>query len=79
MKKLKVLLSVLLSAMLVLSMAAPAFAAQEGELTGGTINITNAKKDQTYSIYQLLYLESYNDTLRWVLIRLILLGLNFLL
>lgn len=64
MKKLKVLLSVLLSAMLVLSMAAPAFAAQEGELTGGTINITNAKKDQTYSIYQLLYLESYNDTLK---------------
>ena len=62
MKKLKVLLSVLLSAMLVLSMAAPAFATQQGELTGGKITIDNTVAGQTYKIYQILYLESFDDT-----------------
>lgn len=65
MKKLKVLLSVLLSAMLVLSMAAPAFAEDPdtidsvGPIDGGAITITNAKDEQTYKVYQLLYLESF--------------------
>lgn len=60
MKKLKVLLSVLLSAMLVLSMAAPAFATQQGDLTGGKITISNTVVGQTYEIYQILYLESFD-------------------
>src|SRR5699024_1961572 len=41
------------------------FATQEGptpELTTGTITINQAIPDQTYSIYQVLYLESYNAT-----------------
>ncbi len=53
-------LSILLALMLVLALSVPAFAAQEGTLTGGTITIDNAVKDQTYSVYQILYLESYN-------------------
>lgn len=45
--------------------SASAFATQEGptpELTTGTITINQAIPDQTYSIYQVLYLESYNAT-----------------
>lgn len=40
----------------------PAFAAMEGTagLETGTITINNAIPGQTYSIYQVLYLESYN-------------------
>ena len=62
MKKLKVLLSVLLSAMLVLSMAAPAFADNVGAIKDqtGTITIDNPVADQTYSIYQILYLDSFD-------------------
>lgn len=55
------LLAVVMSAMLVLSLTAvSAFAAQEGELTGGSITIDNAVSGQTYSVYQILYLESYS-------------------
>ena len=43
-----------------LAVATPAFATQEGELTGGTITINDAIPEQTYNIYQVLYLESYN-------------------
>ena len=50
MKKLKVLLSVLLSAMLVLSMAAPVFA-DINYATGGSITIGDAVKNHTYKAF----------------------------
>lgn len=60
MKKMKKFLSILLAAVMMLAMSTIAFAAQEGELTGGSITIDDAVKGQTYSVYQILYLESYN-------------------
>lgn len=60
MKHMKKLASLLLVLVMVFAMGTTAFAAQEGELTGGSITINNAVKDQTYSIYQILYLESYS-------------------
>ena len=45
---------------LALSVSALA-AAQDGTLTGGSITINDAVPGQTYSVYQILYLESYND------------------
>lgn len=61
MKHLKKAAALLLALMMVLSMALTVSAAgPEGPLTGGTININNAVNGQTYSAYQLLYLESYN-------------------
>lgn len=60
MKHMKKLASLLLALVMVFAMGTTAFAAQEGELTGGSITINNAVKDQTYSIYQILYLESYS-------------------
>ena len=62
MKHMKKLASLLLALVMVFAMGTTAFAAQEGELTGGSITIDNAVKDQTYSIYQILYLESYDAT-----------------
>lgn len=62
MKHMKKLAGLLLALVMALSLATTAFAAQEGELTGGSITIDNAVKDQTYSIYQILYLESYDAT-----------------
>ena len=44
---------------LALSVSALA-AAQDGTLTGGSITINDAVPGQTYSVYQILYLESYN-------------------
>ena len=44
---------------LALSVSALA-AAQEGTLTGGSITINDAVPGQTYKVYQILYLESYN-------------------
>ena len=60
MKHMKKLASLLLALVMVFAMGTTAFAVQEGELTGGSITIDNAVKDQTYSIYQILYLESYD-------------------
>ena len=60
MKHMKKLASLLLALVMVFAMGTTAFAAQEGTLTGGSITIDNAVKDQTYSIYQILYLESYS-------------------
>lgn len=60
MKTTKRILAMLLAIMLVISVATTAFAAMEGELTGGSITIKNAKPEQTYSAYQILYLESYD-------------------
>lgn len=56
-------LAVIVAAAMMLSIAAPAaFAGQEGKLTGGSITIDNATVGQTYSVYQILYLEGYNAT-----------------
>lgn len=60
MKKTKKFVSFLLTMVMILTMTTTAFAAQEGTLTGGSITIDNAVVDQTYSIYQILYLESYD-------------------
>lgn len=56
------LASLLLAMILVLCAVTPAMATQEGTLTGGSITIDNAVKEQKYDLYQLLYLESYNAT-----------------
>lgn len=42
------------------AVATPAFALTEGDLNGGTITINDAIPQQTYNIYQVLYIESYN-------------------
>ena len=55
MKKLKVLLSVLLSAMLVLSLLVPVMAEEEK----GTITISDAFNGKSYTIYRILDIESY--------------------
>ena len=51
------LTSLLLALIMVLAMMAPAFAAGEGSIT-----IDNAVVGQTYTIYRILDLESYNST-----------------
>lgn len=62
MKKLKKLLSVLLTVVMVLALSMQAFAANgTSQTTKGKITITNAVKDQTYSIYKIFDLESFND------------------
>lgn len=60
MKHAKKLASLLLALVMALSMSVTAFAAQEGELTGGSITINDAVEGQTYKVYQILYLESYS-------------------
>lgn len=60
MKKMKKMISFLLTMIMVLSMAFGSMAAMEGTLENGSITIENAVEGQTYSAYQILYLESYN-------------------
>ncbi|MGN1457743.1 MAG: SpaH/EbpB family LPXTG-anchored major pilin [Acutalibacteraceae bacterium] len=60
MKHLKKFAGVVLAIMIAFAMSIPAFAAQEGTLTGGSITVSNAKANQTYNIYQIMCLESYN-------------------
>ena len=60
MKYTKKLLSLVLVLVLALALAVPGFAAQEGNLSGGSITIKNAAEKETYKLYQILYLESYN-------------------
>ena len=60
MKHMKKLASLMLALVMVFAMGTTAFAAQEGELTGGSITIDDAVVGQTYSVYQILYLESYS-------------------
>lgn len=60
MKHTKKLASLLLALALAFALAVPAFAAQEGTLTGGSITINDAVPGQIYKAYQILYLESYN-------------------
>ena len=57
----KKIISVLLALVMTLALSVTALAAaQEGTLTGGSITINDAVPGQTYSVYQILYLESYN-------------------
>lgn len=60
MKHMKKLASLLLALVMVFAVGTTAFAAQEGEKDGGSITIDNAVVGQTYSVYQILYLESYD-------------------
>lgn len=60
MKHLKKFAGFLLALVMVFTMTTNTFAAPEGDLTGGSITIDNAVAGQTYSVYQILYLESYN-------------------
>lgn len=65
MKLAKKFAGLLLAVIMVLSMSTVVFATQEGptpELSTGTITINQAIPGQTYSIYQVLYLESYDAT-----------------
>ncbi len=57
----KKFVSVLLALAMTLALSVSALAAaQDGTLTGGSITINDAVPGQTYSVYQILYLESYN-------------------
>lgn len=60
MKHMKKLASILLTLIMALALMAPAMAAQEGTLSGGSITINDAVPGQTYKAYQILYLESYS-------------------
>ena len=60
MKRMKEFLTLFVALVMALALALPTFAKQEGELTGGSITINNALPGKTYTIYQILYLESYN-------------------
>lgn len=60
MKHAKKLAGILLALVMIFALSTTAFAAQEGELTGGSITINDAVPGQIYSAYQILYLESYN-------------------
>ncbi len=61
MKHLKKIASLLLALVMVLSLATTAFAA-DGDTDNGKITISDAIVGQTYTIYQILDLESYNET-----------------
>ncbi len=60
MKHLQKLATLLLAVLMVFALTTTAMAAMEGELTDGSITIDNAVVGQTYEVYQILYLESYN-------------------
>lgn len=65
MKYMKKLACILLALVLVLSLSTMALATQVTSGVNdnsGTITIDNAVKDYTYTIYEILYLESYNAT-----------------
>ena len=63
MKHAKKLLAALLALAMMLAMAVPAFAATTGTFgtTTGTITINNAVNGQTYKIYRIFDLESFDD------------------
>lgn len=58
-KTFKKLFAALLAAALVLAMAVPAFAVTSAD-TKGSITISNTVKDETYTIYRLFKLDSYD-------------------
>lgn len=57
MRNAKKLFSLLLAAAMLFALSVPAFATNEGKIT-----VDNAVIDKTYTIYELLYLESYDAT-----------------
>ena len=61
MRHLKKLASLLLALAMIVAMSATAFAASGVNDNNGKITINNAVSGQTYTIYQILKLESYND------------------
>lgn len=61
MKRMKKLLSLVLAMMMVLAMGIPAMAAEVKEPEKGTITIDNAIPGQTYNVYRIFDLESYNS------------------
>ena len=62
MRKMKKFASLMLALVMVLALAAPAFASSGTNNDTGSITINNAIEGQSYSIYQLFVLESYNNT-----------------
>ena len=62
MKLSRKILSLVLALVMVMGLAATAFAEGAGETTSkpGSITITNALNGETYNAYQILYLESYD-------------------
>lgn len=60
MKNIKRFICVLLALVMAFAMAIPTFAEQEGTLSEGSITINDAVPGQTYNVYQILYLESYD-------------------
>ena len=61
MKLSRKILSLVLALVMVMGLAATAFAEEGWETTtNGSITITNALNGETYNAYQILYLESYN-------------------
>ena len=59
MRKMKKLLSMLLTVIMVLAMAAPSFAAEVP--TTGTITVSNAKPGHTYNAYKIFNLTMISD------------------
>lgn len=62
MKYLKKLAGFLLAMVMVLGLTTNIVAADDGDTDNGKITISNAVVGQTYTIYQILDLESYNET-----------------
>lgn len=56
------ILAMLLALVLCLGLSVTAFATEGGNATTGTITINQAVNEQTYTIYRILELESYNAT-----------------
>lgn len=68
MKKAKRLVSLLLALVMLMSLAigvgaagTSEFADMEGSLTGGKITIKNAAKNEDYDLYQVMYLDSFDE------------------
>lgn len=61
MKKASRILALLLALVLTLGLSVTAFATEAANPTTGTITINNAVPGQTYTIYKILDLESYNE------------------
>ncbi len=61
MKRMKKLASLLLALVMTLTLSVTAFAASGVNDNSGTITVNNAVSGQTYTIYQILKLESYNE------------------
>lgn len=62
MKKASRILALLLALVLTLGLSVTAFAEEATTPNNGTITINNAVSGQTYTIYKILDLESYNET-----------------